>query len=70
MNVSGDFRYVDSRGFDECLDFLEYLNDCKNNWEEAFVNWLGVSQSFKDVKMSQQYWDPWNLLKVIFSKIY
>ncbi|XP_058198774.1 shewanella-like protein phosphatase 1 isoform X2 [Rhododendron vialii] len=63
MNVSADFRYVDLRGFDECLDFLEYLNDCKNNWEEAFVTWVGVSERLKDFKMSQQYWDPWNLVK-------
>lgn len=70
MNVSADFRYVDLRGFDECLGFLEYLNDCKNNWEEAFVTWVGVSERLKDFKMSQQYWDPWNLVKVIFSKIY
>ncbi|KAG5515049.1 hypothetical protein RHGRI_036178 [Rhododendron griersonianum] len=63
MNVSADFRYVDLRGFDECLDFLGYLNDCKNNWEEAFVTWVGVSERLKDFKMSQQYWDPWNLVK-------
>ncbi|KAI8523512.1 hypothetical protein RHMOL_Rhmol13G0079900 [Rhododendron molle] len=63
MNVSADFRYVDLRGFDECLDFLEYLNDCKNNWEEAFVTWVGASERLKDFKMSQQYWDPWNLVK-------
>ncbi|KAI8523513.1 hypothetical protein RHMOL_Rhmol13G0079900 [Rhododendron molle] len=64
MNVSADFRYVDLRGFDECLDFLEYLNDCKNNWEEAFVTWVGASERLKDFKMSQQYWDPWNLVKI------
>lgn len=63
MNVNGDFRYVDSRGFDECLDFLEYLDDCEHNWEEAFVNWVGVSERLKDLKMSQKYWDPWNLVK-------
>ncbi|KAH7836645.1 hypothetical protein Vadar_003851 [Vaccinium darrowii] len=63
MNVNGDFRYVDSRGFDECLDFLEYLDDCEHNWEEAFVNWVGVSERLKDLKMSEKYWDPWNLVK-------
>ncbi|KAL6972585.1 hypothetical protein U1Q18_026758 [Sarracenia purpurea var. burkii] len=31
MNVEGDFRYVDSGAFDECLDFLEHLNDCEQN---------------------------------------
>ncbi|KAF5957498.1 hypothetical protein HYC85_004723 [Camellia sinensis] len=48
MNVEGDFRYVDSGGFDECLDFLEYLNDCEHNWEEAFVGRVGVSERMKD----------------------
>ncbi|CAL5353207.1 unnamed protein product [Camellia sinensis] len=63
MNVEGDFRYVDSGGFDECLDFLEYLNDCEHNWEEAFVGWVGVSERMKDQKMSQNRWGPWNLVK-------
>ncbi|KAL6988872.1 Glycosylated integral ER membrane protein [Sarracenia purpurea var. burkii] len=31
MNVEGDFRYVDSGAFDECLEFLEHLNDCEQN---------------------------------------
>lgn len=65
----GIFGYVDSRGFDECLDFLEYLDDCEHNWEEAFVNWVGVSERLKDLKMSEKYWDPWNLVKVISIKI-
>lgn len=65
MNVEGDFRYVDSGAFDECTDFLEYLEDCEQNWEEAFLNWFGVSERWKDErKVSQSYWGPWNLVKV------
>lgn len=64
MNVEGDFRYVDYGAYDECGDFLEYLNDCEHNWEEAFVSWAGVSKSWKeDRKMSQNPWGPWNLVK-------
>ena len=64
MNVEGDFRYVDSGAFDECLDFLEYLNDCEHDWEEAFISWVGVSERLKGQKMSQNHWGPWNLVKV------
>ncbi|XAR60783.1 Protein-tyrosine-phosphatase [Bertholletia excelsa] len=63
MNVEGDFRYVDAGAFDECLDFLEYLNDCENDWEQAFVSWSSVSEKIKDQKMSQNYWGPWSLVK-------
>ncbi|PSS09522.1 Shewanella-like protein phosphatase [Actinidia chinensis var. chinensis] len=63
MNVEGDFRYVDSGAFDECLDFLEYLNDCEHDWEEAFISWVGVSERLKGQKMSQNHWGPWNLVK-------
>lgn len=64
INVEGDFRYVDSGGFDECTDFLEYLNECDHNWEEAFVNWINVSAQWKeDRKKSQNYWGPWKLVK-------
>ncbi|KAL6967752.1 Glycosylated integral ER membrane protein [Sarracenia purpurea var. burkii] len=63
MNVEGDFRYVDSGAFDECLDFLEHLNDCEHNWEEAFLGWVGVSKRLKDDKMSRNHWGPWNLVK-------
>ena len=66
INVEGDFRYVDSGGFDECTDFLEYLNECDHNWEEAFVNWINVSpQRKEDRSKSQNFWGPWNLVKVI-----
>lgn len=66
MNVEGDFRYVDSGAFDECTDFLEYLDDYGGNWEEAFLGWVGVSEKWKeDRKMLQNYWGPWNLVKVL-----
>ncbi|ONH99761.1 hypothetical protein PRUPE_6G048800 [Prunus persica] len=64
MNVEGDFRYVETGGFDECIDFLEYLDDNRDDWEEAFVGWTGVSKQLKeDRKMPQNYWDPWNLVR-------
>lgn len=64
MNVEGDFRFVDSGAFDECSDFLEYLDDCGHNWEEAFVGWVGVSERWKvDSKVSHNHWGPWNLVK-------
>lgn len=66
MNVEGDFRYVDSGGFDECTDFLEYLNECNHNWEEAFVDWIAVSEKWKEDRgKSQNYWGPLNLVKVL-----
>ncbi|XP_062172350.1 shewanella-like protein phosphatase 1 [Alnus glutinosa] len=64
MNVEGDFRYVEYGAFDECIDFLEYLDDCRNDWNEAFVGWIGVSERWKEErKMSQNYWGPLNLVK-------
>ncbi|PPS13234.1 hypothetical protein GOBAR_AA07436 [Gossypium barbadense] len=64
MNVEGDFRYVESGAFDECADFLEYLNDYEYDWDEAFVRWCGVSRIWKDErKMSRNHWGPWNLVK-------
>lgn len=64
MNVEGDFRYVDNGAFDECIDFLDYLEECEHNWEEAFVSWCAVSGRWKhDRKVSQNYWAPWNLVK-------
>jgi hypothetical protein len=66
MNVEGDFRYVEYGAFDECIDFLEYLDDCRNDWNEAFVGWIGVSERWKEErKMSQNYWGPLNLVKVL-----
>ncbi|XP_027369002.1 shewanella-like protein phosphatase 1 isoform X1 [Abrus precatorius] len=64
MNVEGDFRYVDSGGFDECNDFLEYINGSKNDWEETFTGWVDVSERWKENRtMSKNYWGPWNLVK-------
>ncbi|KAL3850565.1 hypothetical protein ACJIZ3_012447 [Penstemon smallii] len=64
MNVEGDFRYVDSTAFDECADFLEHLEICDHNWEEAFLGWVGVSERWKEErKTPQNYWGPLNLVK-------
>ena len=66
MNVEGDFRYVDPGAFDECSDFLEYSDGYRDNWEEAFVNWNVVSSQWReDRKMTQNYWGPWSLVKVL-----
>lgn len=66
MNVEGDFRYVDSGGFDECAEFLQHMEDCKYDWENAFVSWIRVSKKWKGYqKSSQNYWDSWNLVKVL-----
>lgn len=71
MNIEGDFRYVDSGAFDECSDFLEYLDDCEHNWEDAFSSWGQVSESWKEErKLAQSSWGPWNLVKVIFGYQY
>lgn len=64
MNIEGDFRYVDSGAFDECIDFLEYLNDCDDDWDEAFARWVSVSERWKENrKASENHWSPWNLMK-------
>ncbi|KAK7276055.1 hypothetical protein RIF29_17186 [Crotalaria pallida] len=64
MNVEGDFRYVDSGGFDECDDFLEYINESEDDWDETFIGWADVSERWKkDRAMSRSYWGPWNLVK-------
>ena len=66
MNVEGDFRYAASGAFDECIDFLEYLDECTNDWEEAFAGWIGVSGRWKkERKMSQNYWGPLNIVNVL-----
>ncbi|XP_024023348.1 shewanella-like protein phosphatase 1 [Morus notabilis] len=64
MNVEGDFRYVDHGAYDECSDFLEYLNSYRDDWEDGFVNWVDVSERWKrERKMSHNHWGPWNLVK-------
>ncbi|KAK1283656.1 Uncharacterized protein QJS10_CPB21g01424 [Acorus calamus] len=64
MNVEGDFRYVDPGAFDECVDFLEHLKDCGDNWDDAFVGWHRVSEMYKENNaMSQSQWTPWRLMK-------
>ncbi|CAH8339678.1 unnamed protein product [Eruca vesicaria subsp. sativa] len=64
MNVEGDFRYVDTRAFDECIDFLDYLEDYAQDYDKAFKNWIFESRQFKeDRKSSQTYWDQWNVVK-------
>ncbi|OWM66657.1 hypothetical protein CDL15_Pgr010308 [Punica granatum] len=66
MNVEGDFRYVDSGAFDECLDFLDYLEDNRYEWEQAFVGWIATSEQRKKYQnLPQSYWGPWNLVKVV-----
>ncbi|GAB2286076.1 Glycosylated integral ER membrane protein [Dionaea muscipula] len=64
MNVDGDFRFVDSGAFDEYAEFMKYLDACDYNWEDAFLSWINVSSKRKEeMKLSQKYWDPWNLVK-------
>ncbi|KAF3611872.1 hypothetical protein DY000_02044621 [Brassica cretica] len=64
MNVEGDFRYVDTRAFDECIDFLDYLEDYAQDWDKAFKNWIFESRQWKqDRRSSQTYWDQWNIVK-------
>ncbi|XP_028547571.1 shewanella-like protein phosphatase 1 isoform X1 [Dendrobium catenatum] len=64
MNVEGDFRYVDPGAFEECVDFVEYLEEHDQNWERAFVGWVGVSKRWKENRRaSQGHWNPWNLVQ-------
>ncbi|EEF29793.1 ATP-dependent RNA helicase, putative [Ricinus communis] len=34
------FGYIDSGAFDECTDFLAFLDDNKYNWENEFIGWI------------------------------
>ncbi|KAL5102306.1 hypothetical protein RYX36_006633 [Vicia faba] len=64
MNVEGDFRYVESGGFDECSDFMEYINNSEDDWEETFTGWVDASEKLKeDRTMTTNHWGPWNLVK-------
>ncbi|CAK8537860.1 unnamed protein product [Lathyrus sativus] len=64
MNVEGDFRYVESGGFDECSDFMEYIINSEHDWEETFTGWVDASEKWKgDRKMSTNHWGSWNLAK-------
>ncbi|KAK3157502.1 hypothetical protein QOZ80_2AG0123390 [Eleusine coracana subsp. coracana] len=65
MNVEGDFRFVDPGAFDECIRFLDYLDECNGDWNDAFLNWVNVAERRK-----KQYgaspnddWRPWNFVK-------
>lgn len=65
MNVEGDFRYVEAGAFEECIDFMEYLNDRDDSWDDAFMSWVSVSKRWKvDRKDSQSQWSPWKLVEV------
>ncbi|XP_062201252.1 shewanella-like protein phosphatase 1 [Phragmites australis] len=65
MNVEGDFRYVDPGGFDECIRFLEYLDECDGNWDDAFLNWVNVAERRKKEYGASPNgdWRPWNFVK-------
>jgi len=66
MNVEGDFRYVDPGGFDECIRFLEYLDECDGNWDDAFLNWVNVAERRKKeyrASPNNGDWRSWNFVK-------
>lgn len=64
INVEGDFRYVDTRGFDECIDFLDYLEDYAHDFDKAFKNWIFESRQWKkDRESSQTYWDRSSMVR-------
>ncbi|XP_065049117.1 shewanella-like protein phosphatase 1 isoform X2 [Musa acuminata AAA Group] len=63
MNVEGDFRYVDPGAFDECIDFLDYLDEYKGRWDDAFIGWIRATKWWKKKRTSESYWTRWNFLK-------
>ncbi|BAF26436.1 Os10g0394100 [Oryza sativa Japonica Group] len=65
INVEGDYRYVDPGAFDECIRFMEYLDECDGNWDDAFLNWVNVCERWKEeYPMSPNGdWRPWNFVK-------
>jgi len=66
MNVEGDFRYCDPGGFDECVRFLDYLDECDGNWDNAFLNWINVCERWKKEygALPNGDWRPWDFVKV------
>jgi hypothetical protein len=66
MNVEGDFRYCDPGGFDECVRFLDYLDECDGNWDNAFLNWINVCERRKKEygALPNGDWRPWDFVKV------
>ncbi|XP_020101700.1 shewanella-like protein phosphatase 1 isoform X2 [Ananas comosus] len=64
MNVEGDFRYVDPGAYDECIDFLEYLDECGDNWDDAFLSWINIREKWREERrMSEGQWSPWSFMK-------
>ncbi|VFQ71792.1 unnamed protein product [Cuscuta campestris] len=64
MNVEGDFRYVTSGAFNECMVFLEYLEEYGGDWEKAFPNWFSERDRWKQERnMSQSCGDSLQLFK-------
>jgi len=65
MNVEGDFRYCDPGGFDECVRFLDYLDECDGNWDNAFRNWINVCERRKKEygALPNGDWHPWDFVK-------
>lgn len=64
MNVEGDFRYVDPGAFDECIDFVEFLDEREGNWDDAFIGWNRATKQRRDKRISSSHWSPWNFVKV------
>lgn len=67
MNVEGDFRYVvNPGGFEECIRFLEYLDECDGNWDNAFLSWVNVAERRKKEYRASPNGDHtrWNFVKV------
>ncbi|XP_042412117.1 shewanella-like protein phosphatase 1 isoform X1 [Zingiber officinale] len=63
MNIEGDFRYVDLGAFDECIDFVDYLDEYEGNWDDAFIGWNSATNQWKERRISGSHWTPWNFVK-------
>lgn len=70
MNIEGDFRYVDLGAFDECIDFVDYLDEYEGNWDDAFIGWNSATKQWKDKRISGSRWIPWNFVKVYTSSFF